>query len=74
VGNCSLHYGPAVGDFFGQFKAIGPDVSIRLSISDVSAIPEPGTWALLLVGAFGASVALRRRRHHISLSRKASSA
>ena len=30
--------------------------------SDVDAVPEPATWALMLVGFFGVGVAMRRRR------------
>lgn len=45
--------------------APGPDCSSKLLLDDIridaAAVPEPGTWALMLAGFAGLGVALRRR-------------
>lgn len=44
-----------IGDFNGGYSAGG-----RLSITNLSApVPEPSTWAMMLLGFFGLGVALR---------------
>ncbi len=33
------------------------------NLPQVAAVPEPASWALMLIGMFGIGVALRRRSH-----------
>ncbi|MGZ3273141.1 MAG: PEP-CTERM sorting domain-containing protein [Caulobacteraceae bacterium] len=42
----------------------GRDMSFRISVNDspVAPVPEPGAWALMLSGMFGAGAMMRRRR------------
>lgn len=46
-------YGNSGGTFFG---------SARLTVTDTLAVPEPATWAVMILGFGAAGVMLRRRR------------
>lgn len=63
-------YGWTIGNRFAQstnggasWNVVGIDLVNQFSVSAVSAVPEPSTWALLLgLAALGSVVAHRRRR------------
>ena len=38
------------------------DSSVTATISEVSGVPEPATWAMMLIGFVGIGFAMRRRR------------
>ncbi|QBQ39589.1 PEP-CTERM sorting domain-containing protein [Pseudoduganella plicata] len=38
------------------------DVTVRIEMVPVAAVPEPGTWMMLLAGLAGVGVATRRRQ------------
>ncbi len=46
---------------FGPFSSL---LSNGKTVTGISASPEPGTWALMLIGFGGLGVALRSRRRH----------
>lgn len=49
--------------FGGTVNQIGFDnITIGSATASVGAVPEPGTWAMMLIGFGGIGVALRRRR------------
>jgi hypothetical protein len=39
---------------------------LRLTTASMTAVPEPGTWAMMLLGFGGLGVAMRRRRRDTS--------
>jgi hypothetical protein len=50
-----------IGASFGNF--VGYDLSVTLTPTVVDGgVPEPGVWAMMLVGFFGAGAMVRRRR------------
>ena len=52
-------------DLFGHHRDVRGDEALfthRLSISDVSAVPEPATWAMMLIGFGAIGFALRGRK------------
>lgn len=57
--------GGAVSVGFGTTSSdnVGPVIdNILVSVTSVSAVPEPGSWALMIAGFGLAGIALRRRR------------
>lgn len=50
-----LSYSTAAGPYGNTYTG-------SVSFKDVSAVPEPGAWALMLIGFFGLGSALRRAR------------
>lgn len=58
------------GSTFGGFRVtlnpadtgVGALQNVRVQTSVAAAVPEPGTWALMLLGFGGVGVSLRRRR------------
>jgi len=68
--NVVLTSDPATGAFSGGSG--GDKVSEGLSLGGSAAVPEPGTFALLLVGALG-GLSRRRRGHLPQRSAKRSS-
>jgi hypothetical protein len=58
------------GSTFGGFRitlnptntGVGALQNVRVQTSVAAAVPEPGTWALMLLGFGGVGVTLRRRR------------
>lgn len=65
--------------FSGSFVATGPDTlnftnisggpneGVLLDAISVAAVPEPATWAMMLLGFAGIGFAMRRRRSHSEL-------
>lgn len=56
----------ADGVFNGPVRSVGIVTNgigsaVDFTVYNVAAIPEPSTWALILVGATGAVIAIRRR-------------
>jgi hypothetical protein len=64
LGDCSFHYDPQSGIFDGYFRvtSLGSPYSATLSVSDFAAVPEPATWATMIIGFGLAGSAIRRRR------------
>jgi len=62
VGDCSFHYDPQFGALDGYFRVISPDMpfSATLTIGDAAAIPEPATWAMLILGFALSGLMFRR--------------
>lgn len=54
--------GKKAKDFSIRFGAADPSLSLDSATLDVSAVPEPSTWALLAGGAVAIATAGRRRR------------
>ena len=42
--------------------------SVDLSFAPSAAVPEPATWAMMIIGFTGAGVAIRRRRRETAVS------
>ena len=57
------------GSVFNSHTGISTLGHLQLSIADVSAVPEPSTWMLMLVGfgAVGGSMRLARNRKKLDL-------
>ncbi|WP_338501144.1 PEPxxWA-CTERM sorting domain-containing protein [Sphingomonas kaistensis] len=61
------------GDTFGGFRitlapvdtGVGALQNVRVITSVAAAVPEPGTWALMLLGFGGVGVSMRRRRSKV---------
>ncbi len=47
------------------------DVGTALVLSNVGAVPEPGTWALMLIGFGAVGVSMRRRRSEDTITQMA---
>ena len=63
LGDCSFHYDPQSGNFDGYFRTMGSaPYSVTLTIGEFAAVPEPATWALMIVGFGLAGGTLRKRR------------
>lgn len=64
VGNCSFQYDPQNGSFDGYFRVLDTSApySATLTIGEVTAIPEPQIWTLMIAGFGGVGATLRRRR------------
>lgn len=45
--------------------AFGAFTQLRIAPAAVAAVPEPGTWALMLLGFGGVGVSMRRRRSRV---------
>lgn len=60
----------ATGSFVGQGTA---DVSVHPSIVSLSfgAVPEPASWAMMLLGFGGVGLAVRRRRKTVAIAQLA---
>jgi len=54
--------GVNTSDLTISFKADGPSLSFDSATLDVKTAPEPGTWALLILGLAAGGLALRRSR------------
>jgi len=50
------------GGRVGLYDEWGPMTFDNFSVTGSAAVPEPGTWALMILGFGGAGAALRRRR------------
>ena len=61
------------GDTFGGFRitlnpantGVGALQNVRVQTAVAAAVPEPGTWALMLLGFGGIGVSMRRRRSRV---------
>lgn len=64
LNNCSFHYDPQSGVFDGYFRvtSLGSPYGATLTIGDFAAVPEPATWAMMIIGFGMAGSALRRRQ------------
>lgn len=56
------NYGTYSSILFGSSQA----ATLRVSLAPTSAVPEPATWAMMLIGFGGMGLALRRRRRAIT--------
>lgn len=56
------------GEAFWAFSDNSGANAAQLNITPFSAIPEPATWAMMLLGLFAAGAALRRKRWVRSVS------
>ena len=54
-----------------QGLAFSPSTTLRLNVGFGSAVPEPSTWAMMLLGFGAIGVAARRRRQRPQLARAA---
>jgi hypothetical protein len=70
-----LSFGPDIGDFdtalnssFGEFNGFVPTYIHQSFIQSVMSVPEPGTWAMMIVGMFGMGAIFRRRRFALANS------
>lgn len=62
---CSHYYWPNANALFDgvfTFNGTGDEVRISLQASDFTAVPEPATWAMMIMGFGLAGAALRRRQ------------
>jgi hypothetical protein len=63
----NIGFHPAIGhgqwaDAVNGIASAGPDPVIGYLVEYNGGVPEPATWALMLMGSFGAGGLLRRRR------------
>ena len=63
----TLAFNFAEGTFDGPVRSVGIVAngiggSVDLAVYNIAAIPEPSTWALILIGATGAAIIIRRRK------------
>jgi hypothetical protein len=66
----TLNFGFAEGTFNGPVRTVaiiangigGANSGVDLTVYNLSAIPEPSTWALMLLGTTGVLIAIRRRK------------
>ena len=57
------------GDGFGEYLVAGGTIRYAtLDIGSVGGVPEPATWAMMIIGFGGAGAMLRRRRGALSLT------
>lgn len=68
VGNWDTDTGRFLGDnkVFGAFDDLGAERLADGTLAITAAVPEPGTWALMLLGAAGLGVRLRRQRQAVA--------
>jgi hypothetical protein len=58
----TLNYRGSIDTPFGSGAVLtGSNLTFSAVVSDVSGAPEPGAWAMLLIGFFGLGSAVRRR-------------
>jgi hypothetical protein len=64
-----LSFGPTLGDYdnalnssYGEFNGFVPTYTQKGFIQSVLSVPEPATWAMMIVGMFGLGAVIRRRR------------
>jgi hypothetical protein len=55
-------------DIVGPDPATAPTFNLTFSLTGVSGVPEPSTWAMMLVGFLGLGFALRQSRRKVSFS------
>jgi hypothetical protein len=55
-------------DIVGPTPATAPTFNLTFSLTGVSGVPEPSTWAMMLVGFLGLGLALRQSRRKVSFS------
>jgi hypothetical protein len=55
-------------DIVGPDPATAPTFNLAFSLTGVSGVPEPSTWAMMLVGFLGLGFALRQSRRKVSFS------
>ena len=57
------------GDGFGEYLVAGGTIRYAtLDIGSVGGVPEPATWAMMIIGFGGAGAMLRRRRGVLTLA------
>ena len=57
------------GDIGNIVSAGGSSADVLLSnIMAVSAVPEPGTWAMMILGFVGLGIAFRHRRRMVAMA------
>ncbi len=56
--------GPGSYTYFNNYSGTGPTSSgpLNFSVKDLGAVPEPATWAMMLVGFGAVGLALRQRK------------
>ena len=55
-------------DIVGPNPATAPTFNLAFSLTGVSGVPEPSTWAMMLVGFLGLGLAFRQSRRRVSFS------
>jgi hypothetical protein len=53
----------SIGVTPGTYSYILPNDTVTINISNVSAVPEPATWAMMILGMSAVGFAMRRRKN-----------
>jgi hypothetical protein len=56
------------GDIVGPTPATAPTFNLTFSLTGVSGVPEPSTWAMMLLGFAGLGFAFRQSRRKVAMA------
>jgi hypothetical protein len=56
------------GDIVGPTPATAPTFNLTFSLTGVSGVPEPSTWAMMLIGFLGLGFAFRQSRRGVEMA------
>jgi hypothetical protein len=59
----TINFAPGI-----DLSKLGVNVGTNVSYGTVSGVPEPASWATMLLGMFGAGIALRSRRRRVAMA------